>query len=176
MGKRTTGPISLHTAGELVVAVHHDSVSVSNDDGDTWTTLIEGWPAEVGAPGRTAFVIGDVLYVQQQNNGLWRTSLSAAGIVTSNEVATMVSETNLRVWPTPTRGDVRIQFALDRNASVRIVAYDLLGREVARIAERPLNAGQESVDSSASSLAPGTYLIRMTTDRGQSQTARFVKL
>ncbi len=175
-GKLAAGPISLHTTEEFVVAVHYDSVSVSNDDGDTWTSIAEGWPADVNQPSRTAFVVGDTLYVQLGFSGLWRASLSAAGIVTSTSSASALADADLRVWPSPTRGDVRIQFALDRNASVRIVAYDLLGREVARIAERSLNAGQESVDWSASSLAPGIYLIRMTTDRGQSQTARFVKL
>ncbi len=175
-GKRASGPISLHTTGEFVVAVHHDSVSVSNDDGDTWTTLAEGWPAQLQRPARTAFVVGDMLYVQQQDNGLWRASLSAAGIVTSNESASTLADVDLRVWPSPTRGDVRIAFSLDRSVSARIVAYDLLGREVARIADRAFGVGDQSVPWSTGSLGAGVYLIRLTTDDGQSRTQRVVRL
>ena len=42
--------------------------------------------------------------------------------------------------------------------------YDVLGREVATIASGAYGAGAHNADLDASSLAPGTYVVRLVTD------------
>ncbi len=53
-------------------------------------------------------------------------------------------------------------FLLDRPADVRLSVYDVLGREVAHLADGVLDAGRHEVVFDASALPSGTYLIRMT--------------
>ena len=64
----------------------------------------------------------------------------------------------------------------DVAASVRVVVYDVLGREVAVLADSPVEAGRHEVVFEAGSLPAGVYLVRMTTDGasggGFAQTRR----
>ncbi len=53
-------------------------------------------------------------------------------------------------------------FVLDRPADVRLVIYDVLGREVARLTDGILDIGRHEVVFDASDLPSGMYLIRMT--------------
>ena len=71
---------------------------------------------------------------------------------------------SLRVWPNPTHGAARIEYALARPSLVRIRVLDLQGREVARPVERVDTAGRHEAKWNArgdARLAPGLYFVRM---------------
>jgi serine protease AprX len=64
--------------------------------------------------------------------------------------------------PNPTAGRARIAFSLAEAGPARLAVYDLLGREVAVLADGPLEAGAHEVRLDASGLATGAYLYRLT--------------
>lgn len=66
-------------------------------------------------------------------------------------------------YPNPARGaSVRVPFSLAEASAVRVVVYDVLGREVAVLAEGPMEAGRYEVAwPEASRLSPGTYVVRL---------------
>ena len=64
-------------------------------------------------------------------------------------------------WPNPFNPSTEIRFALPEAADVRLVVYDVMGREVARLADGPLAAGYHRVRFDASGLASGVYLYRI---------------
>lgn len=75
--------------------------------------------------------------------------------------------------PNPFGGSTTIHFTLPEPADVRLVVYDLLGREVARLVEGRLSGGFHEVRWDASGLPSGVYLYRL--DAGSfSQTRRMV--
>ncbi|PEN14235.1 hypothetical protein CRI94_04135 [Longibacter salinarum] len=63
-------------------------------------------------------------------------------------------------------GQAEIRFELPKAMNVRLSVYDLLGREVAVLVDGEQMAKQHRVSFDASTLASGTYLIRLETDRG----------
>lgn len=65
------------------------------------------------------------------------------------------------VMPNPARGATRISFDLPEAAEVQVVVYDVLGREVARLANGPFPAGPHAVSWEPGELPSGTYAVRL---------------
>ena len=65
-----------------------------------------------------------------------------------------------------------IRFAVAQAGPVRLAAYDLLGREVAVLVDGSLPAGPQRLTWTASGLAPGTYVLRLTA--GDASVSRAV--
>ena len=65
-------------------------------------------------------------------------------------------------YPNPTRSTATLPFVLSSPTDVRLALYDMLGREVALLAEglRPAGPHTEALDTSR--LAPGLYVARLT--------------
>ncbi|NBC86998.1 MAG: T9SS type A sorting domain-containing protein [Bacteroidetes bacterium] len=59
-----------------------------------------------------------------------------------------------------------IRYELPEATNVRLSVYDLLGRQIATLVDGEQQAKQHVVPFDASTLASGTYLIRLETDRG----------
>ena len=74
-------------------------------------------------------------------------------------------------FPNPTRGAARVRYSLPRPGAARLAAYDLLGRQVAVLAEGAQPAGAAEATFDASRLPAGVYVLRLDAD-GASQTAR----
>ena len=78
-------------------------------------------------------------------------------------------------YPNPFNPQATIRFALPEAAEVHLVVYDVVGREVARLAEGPMGAGHHRAVFDGSRLASGLYLYRLTAqgERGAfSKTGR----
>ncbi len=79
-------------------------------------------------------------------------------------------------YPNPFTGTATVGFVLPEAADVRLVVYDVLGREVARLVDGPLEAGRHEARFEAEALASGTYLVRLTTEGRPAQTQRVTLL
>ncbi len=64
--------------------------------------------------------------------------------------------------PNPFRDGATVRFALPEAAEVRLTVYDLVGREVARLAEGPHEAGHHTARFDGRSLPSGVYVVRLT--------------
>ena len=65
-------------------------------------------------------------------------------------------------YPNPFNPTTTLRFTLDAGGPVRLVAYDALGREVARLADGTMRAGAHTVTFDAAGLPSGLYLVRLT--------------
>ena len=69
-------------------------------------------------------------------------------------------ELSLRApWPNPARGAARLAFTVPTAGPVRLSVVDVLGREVAVLADGARDAGRHEVAVPAGRLAAGTYAI-----------------
>ena len=74
-------------------------------------------------------------------------------------------------FPNPFNPSTTIEFAMARAEHVRLAVYDLLGRELALLADEPMSSGTHRVQFDAEALPSGTYYYRLETS-GFSQTRR----
>jgi len=75
-------------------------------------------------------------------------------------------------FPNPFRTETTVTYTLPRAATVRLEAFDALGRRVALLAEGARSAGTHEATFDASALPQGLYLVRLTASGpGGEQTA-----
>ncbi len=68
-------------------------------------------------------------------------------------------------YPNPFNPATTIRFALERPADVRVRVFDLLGRQVALLADQTMAAGTHDLRFDASGLPSGLYLYQVETGR-----------
>jgi len=74
-------------------------------------------------------------------------------------------------YPNPCNSETRFQFTLPHAGQARLILYNVLGQEIARIIDGALEAGNHDVLFDASSLASGVYLARLSAS-GSSVTRK----
>ena len=79
----------------------------------------------------------------------------------------------LGLFPNPVARVATVRFALAQTSDVTLVVYDVLGKEVARLAEGAHAAGRHETTFAADGLAPGLYLVRFAAG-GVTQTRQVV--
>ncbi len=67
----------------------------------------------------------------------------------------------LTAGPNPFAARTTLRFGVAEAGPVRLTVYDVLGREVARLAEGTMEAGPQRVTFEASGLPAGVYLVRL---------------
>ena len=65
-------------------------------------------------------------------------------------------------YPNPTAGSVVVPYHVAEAGPVRLVVADVLGREVAVLTDEALDAGPHAATLDGDTLAPGTYVVRLT--------------
>jgi len=72
------------------------------------------------------------------------------------------SYTLLQNYPNPFNPTTNIKFGVPENSSVKIVIYDIIGREVATLVNENYTPGYYTMPFNATTLASGMYIYRMT--------------
>jgi hypothetical protein len=78
---------------------------------------------------------------------------------------------SVTVWPNPSAGRARVAFGLAEAGPLHVAVYDVLGREVAVLAEGLHGPGRHTAALDAGALAPGAYVVRVASEAGV-RTAR----
>ena len=68
-------------------------------------------------------------------------------------------------YPNPFNPVTNIKFGIPESGNVRLVVYDILGREVATLMNERKNPGTYEVNFDASQLASGIYFYSLQTER-----------
>lgn len=78
--------------------------------------------------------------------------------------------------PNPFNPTTVVGFGLPESGNIRLAVYDILGREIAVLAEGTYSAGWHQVRFDATGLATGMYLYRLSVgDRAQIRRMLLVK-
>ena len=94
----------------------------------------------------------------------WRFSIGLTGVSEGQEVPAEFRL--LQNYPNPFNPTTEIRFDLPEASQVFLAIYDMLGREVSRLAEGYHEAGHSTIVWNAAGQASGVYLVRFTVSDG----------
>jgi len=160
--------------------------SYSEDQGVTWSVNVQlsevfdphiGWP---GTPPQKK--MGDYFDMVSDEGGAhlaWANTLNGEedvyyayitpGVVGLSEVDPDRSFVKVSNYPNPFTDQTTIQYSLGEESQVRLVVYDIFGKEVAEILNSVESAGTHTMTYHADDLPPGVYVCRLiASDRVES--------
>ncbi|MCH7521361.1 MAG: T9SS type A sorting domain-containing protein [Candidatus Marinimicrobia bacterium] len=117
------------------------------------------------------WVTGDVVHITYGNaihSGIDLFTFTTAALAINPAAGLPAGFSLEQNYPNPFNPSTTLRFALPQAAEVTLVVYDLLGREVARLADGRLEAGEHRVvwngrDARGREVPTGLYIARMVT-------------
>ncbi len=88
-------------------------------------------------------------------------------------IETFEDGSRVTIYPNPTTSETIISYSLSENSSVKIIAYDALGREVIKISEEKQMPGTHQLNFNVENLQSGLYFIK-TTIEGREVTRKLI--
>jgi Secretion system C-terminal sorting domain len=155
---------SLAVNGNNVFAGTIDyGVYVSTDNGTSWTQRIEGLST-------SNTIVFDLCLLSNYifagigyggNMGVYRRSLGEVTSIqtVSNELPNKFSL--LQNYPNPFNPNTQIRFIIPNPSFVKLVVYDIMGREVTSLVNEQLNTGVYEIDWNASNYPSGVYYYKL---------------
>lgn len=151
--------MAVHPDGILFAGTESQGVHFSLNGGAEWNAVGTGLsPAavidiEFGSDG---FIYAGT------TSGVYRIPISVA---TSTEDLSTPSAVALQQnYPNPFTSRTSIRYTLPRSGSVRLVVYDVLGREVERLRDGMQAAGSHEISFGRGALSTGVYFYRLVVD------------
>ncbi len=71
---------------------------------------------------------------------------------------------NISITPNPFNSSTNISFDLNKNSFVKLIIYDVLGREVKELLDKQLPAGTYNINLNASNFPSGIYFLKLQTE------------
>ncbi|HEX8297703.1 MAG TPA: T9SS type A sorting domain-containing protein, partial [Rubricoccaceae bacterium] len=137
--------------------------------------LPEGWTAELRdtVTGTVSDLTIGYTFTAEATDWTDRFVLALrAGAATGTEGAAVTDYSLAAPSPNPTAGAAVVSYDVPEASTVRVAVYDLLGRQVAVLAQGEVAAGRHTARLEAGALAPGVYVVRM--DAGTFSAVRRV--
>jgi hypothetical protein len=103
------------------------------------------------------------LFAGTSNGGIWRRPLSEVATSVENSATVLPGEFRLgQNYPNPFNPSTTIRYDLPKSADISLKVYDVLGGEVATLAEGRKDAGSYQVQWNPT-VASGIYFVRLRT-------------
>lgn len=127
----------------------------------------EPWPTEADGEGRS--IVRD-LFGYMNDPLSWKASDNTGGtpgVVEVIDLAVSEPDELLKffriesVYPNPLSETAEVVFSVERPVPVRVLLYDVLGRQVRSLLDHSVQPGKHAVRLEASSLSAGLYFVRI---------------
>ncbi len=182
----TVGPIVSGTLGadEVVTGVYTQRIPEDAPAGTyTYVVNIGTFPGNpVDSDTLTVTATGTVTGSANAHTqgrpmgGAWRvTNVAGWGSAQLRHAVSAEAPSGATAYPNPFTGSTQVAFALEAPAHVRLAVFDVVGREVARLAEGQFAPGTHAMTFDGSELPSGVYLWRLDTGNAV-QTGRLTLL
>lgn len=148
--------------------VNRGCLVVSGTPTDTLSSILVNLEATIGTYNATAdtCIISNTLVIPYTVNFQIRDTTTQDTNTTSIFTALSRQDLALSLAPNPSTGSARLAYTLPARASVQVSLYDLMGRELRRLQEGTLPAGDQALTLDAAGLPDGVYLLRLSLDGG----------
>jgi hypothetical protein len=168
---------------DSISLTHGLSIAADNTGAEPRITLSHGQLLDIirQIAGVPAVAWHQCLWYVEATDGLYTTKagpspghyikIQAAGISAVDDPVYAQKITLAQNYPNPFNPSTTIRFTLPDRAEARLSVHDVLGREVAKLAEGELRAGEHSVQFDGSGLPSGVYTCRLEAS-GQVLTRR----
>jgi hypothetical protein len=146
------------------------TIDKSTDDGKTWTLV--GTVTAATAKTTATITVNDAkanrIRISNQTTGTGKdadvddvtiTKYTSVGV--EQEIGLPSSYSLDQNYPNPFNPSTKISFSISQNGFTRLIVYNLLGKEVAQLVNRDLNAGNYSFEFNAKNLPSGLYLYSL---------------
>jgi photosystem II stability/assembly factor-like uncharacterized protein len=146
-------------------------IRYSNDNGSSFNRLGDTIPE----PIRYLCVNGDYIYAAGGSSGVWRCPLSLITSYSGNKSIMPYEYSLSQNYPNPFNPTTNIRYAIPKSGFVKLVVFDMLGREVSTLVNEKQSAGSYETTFNASVHCSGVYFYRLTTDN-YSETKKMILL
>jgi len=150
----------------LFAGTERGGIFVSTNGGTSWTEVNEGLPTAKLSPKGFSDIQclasnGKCLFAGTFDAGVWKRSLDemiTAAELWSSAPCHFSLEQN---FPNPFNPSTTIRYGLPTRSHVTITIFNILGQEVAQLANGEVGAGYHEVRFDGSGLSSGLYLCRL---------------
>lgn len=168
-GLRDTAVYSLLAGANVYAGTDSGGVYLLTNFGTTWKPVNTGLPQDVNILSLSQ--TGSTLFAGSDGRGLWRRPLAEVFTSVAGGASTGVARTPVlrRNYPNPFNPSTNIEYSVPDAERVVLKVFDILGREVATLADGIVPPGNYTVTWNASGVASGVYFCRMEAG-GSAQT------
>lgn len=172
-----------HNDSMLFAAGRYPSNAVrkSKDQGKTWEVLSGSEAMNFSYTSNYSLFNVELLSIDPVLKSLY-VGTNGQGLYRYDRVVSVQHETELpsafhldQNFPNPFNPTTTIEYTIRQKASVKLFVYDILGKEVNVLVDRPQEAGSYSVRFDAKGLPSGVYYYRLTAGR-YSQVKKMIVL
>ena len=136
-------------------------VYLSSNNGSSWILKNQGLGSQIDVWSLTTT---NQYVFAGTDSGVWRRSFTE--IIGIQKISELVpsSFSLSQNYPNPFNPYTKIKFDITKLSDVKLIVYNILGREVATIVNERLKAGTYEVDFEGRELPSGVYFYRLITD------------
>ncbi len=166
---------ALAVYGGTIFAGASSGVMLSSDNGANWTSISKGFTDSVDV---SSLIVSDSsLFAGTLTGGVWRRPLSELITPVKEETGSSIPATLqlFQNYPNPFNASTTITFSLSEIQNISIKVYNILGEEIAALADGEFTPGAHSVFFDAHNLLNGVYFYRLNTGMN-AQTGRMIVL
>ena len=151
--------------GQNLFAASDSGVFRLTNNDSSWTNVSDGLPEPINNSSRLVYslaVCGTDLFAGTAIHEVYRRPLSEL-ITSVEQISYQVPENYnlLQNYPNPFNPSTTIKYDLPRQSRVKLVVYNVLGREVATLVDGAKKAGSYQVRWNAKGFASGVYFYRL---------------
>jgi uncharacterized protein (TIGR02145 family) len=142
-----------------------DATYITSQNVLNWTSLkipVNFYTTDI--PDSATIFLSTSRYIRQDGSKLYVDNLSFDNLITSVPLTSSELPSNYNLsqnYPNPFNPMTNIRFRLPERSIVKLVVYDILGREVSTLVNQELEAGDHEVIFNASNLSSGIYFYRI---------------
>lgn len=152
----------IYLIGNKFVCISGTSVYTSSNNGVNWISKSQGLPYLENLC--TMISKGANVFLTTTHRGVWKISLSDLLPVVniSSEIPSVFSLS--QNYPNPFNPTTKVKFEIINSEEVKLVVYDILGKEVQTLVNERLQPGTYETSFDGSKLTSGVYFYKLITN------------
>jgi len=135
----------------------------TTDGGISWTLQNLGYNAPIYY-SNISFLNSQIGYIVSMNGLILKTTSGGTVSIGNNNFLTADKYSLSQNYPNPFNPETKINFSIPKNGLVKIIMYDMLGREVKELVNEFKQQGSYNVSFNGASLSSGIYFYKLITN------------